>query len=331
MKKPLKALASIAALALLASGLSACGSASNSAGNKTETINLGVEPWLGYAPWYIAKEKGFFDKYGLKVNITSFDTDADFNAALASDKINVGCVASHTALQLQENGIDSKIVLLLDASETADAIISKTAGSIKDLKGQQVAYEEGTTSDLLLNYALDQNGMSIDDIKKVPMDADAAGAAVIAGKVPVAVTYEPYITEAQTKDTDLKTIYTGSEKEGLISDVFVAKTKFIDANADAMTKLAKAWGDSIDYYNDNTNDAQEIIAKNIGSKKADLETAFAGVKYFDLQDNEKELTGDYVKSTLPAINKAAITAQIVKGDIDATELVDATYVKEALK
>lgn len=331
MNKPLKALAAAAAITFLASGLSACGSGSSSADGDAQTINLGVEPWLGYAPWYIAQEKGYFEKYGLNVKITSFDTDADFNAALASDKIDVGCVASHTALQLQENGIDSKIVLLLDASETADAIISKTAGSIADLKGQQVAYEEGTTSDLLLNYALDQNGMSIDDIQKVPMDADAAGAAVIAGKVPVAVTYEPYITEAKAKDADLKTIYTGSQKEGLISDVFVAKTEFIDENADAMTKLAKAWGDSIDYYNSNTDDAQEIIAKNIGSKKADLETAFAGVKYFGLEDNETALTGDYVSSTLPAINKAAITAQIVKADVDATKIVDATYVENALK
>lgn len=331
MNKPLKALAAAAAITFLASGLSACGSGSSSADGDAQTINLGVEPWLGYAPWYIAQEKGYFEKYDLNVKITSFDTDADFNAALASDKIDVGCVASHTALQLQENGIDSKIVLLLDASETADAIISKTAGSIADLKGQQVAYEEGTTSDLLLNYALDQNGMSIDDIQKVPMDADAAGAAVIAGKVPVAVTYEPYITEAKAKDADLKTIYTGSQKEGLISDVFVAKTEFIDENADAMTKLAKAWGDSIDYYNSNTDDAQEIIAKNIGSKKADLETAFAGVKYFGLEDNETALTGDYVSSTLPAINKAAITAQIVKADVDATKIVDATYVENALK
>ncbi len=331
MNKPFKALAAAAAITFLASGLSACGSSSNSADGDGQAINLGVEPWLGYAPWYIAQEKGYFEKYDLNVNITSFDTDADFNAALASDKINVGCVASHTALQLQENGIDSKIVLLLDASETADAIISKTASSIADLKGQQVAYEEGTTSDLLLNYALDQNGMSIDDIQKVPMDADAAGAAVIAGKVPVAVTYEPYITEAKAKDADLQTIYTGSEKEGLISDVFVAKTEFIDANSDTMTKLAKAWGDSIDYYNSNTDDAQEIIAKNIGSKKADLETAFAGVKYFGLEDNEEALTGDYVSSTLPAINKAAITAQIVEGNVDATRLVDATYVKNALK
>ncbi len=42
-------------------------------------------------------------------------------------------------------------------------------------------------------------------------------------------------------------------------------------------------------------------------------------------------TADYVSSTLPAINKAAITAQTVKGDVDATNLVDATYVKNALK
>ena len=64
-------------------------------------------------------------------------------------------------------GLPIKIVALLDVSKTADAIISAGAViDIKDLKGKQVAYEEGTTSDILLNYALAANGMTIDDISR---------------------------------------------------------------------------------------------------------------------------------------------------------------------
>ncbi len=52
-------------------------------------------------------------------------------------------------------GLPIKIVALLDVSKTADAIISDgSVTDIKGLKGKQVAYEEGTTSDILLNYAL---------------------------------------------------------------------------------------------------------------------------------------------------------------------------------
>ena len=100
-------------------------------------------------------------------------------------------------------GLPIKIVALLDVSKTADAIISDgTVTDIKGLKGKQVAYEEGTTSDILLNYALGQNGMTIADIQKVPMPAADAGAALIAGKVPVAVTYEPYLTLADAAEPE---------------------------------------------------------------------------------------------------------------------------------
>ena len=85
---------------------------------------------------------------------------------------------------------------------------------IKGLKGKQVAYEEGTTSDILLNYALAQNGMTIADIEKVPMPASDAGAALIAGKVPVAVTYEPYLTLAMQQNPKVKMIYSGRRESG---------------------------------------------------------------------------------------------------------------------
>ena len=46
------------------------------------SVSMGTEPWIGYAPWYIAQQEGYFTKYGLKVNIVNFEEDADRNAAL---------------------------------------------------------------------------------------------------------------------------------------------------------------------------------------------------------------------------------------------------------
>ncbi|WAH61722.1 ABC transporter substrate-binding protein (plasmid) [Pseudomonas silvicola] len=73
-------------------------------------------------------------------------------------------------------------------------------GSVKELKGKQVAYEEGTTSDILLRSALASAGLSFSDIKPVPMPAASAGSAILAGRVPVAVTYEPYLSVAKKSD-----------------------------------------------------------------------------------------------------------------------------------
>ncbi len=48
------------------------------------SVSMGTEPWIGYAPWYIAQQEGYFTKYGLKVNIVNFEEDADRNAALVA-------------------------------------------------------------------------------------------------------------------------------------------------------------------------------------------------------------------------------------------------------
>src|SRR5581483_1427083 len=124
-------------------------------------IKMGLEPWLGYGQWQVASSKGIFKANGLdSVELVNFTQDADLNAALASGKLDCACVATHTSMAMAAAGLPIKIVLLLDVSMTADAMLSDgSVLSIPELKGKQIAYEEGTTSDLLLNYALAANGM----------------------------------------------------------------------------------------------------------------------------------------------------------------------------
>ena len=194
---------------------------------ETGDIKMGIEPWLGYGQWHIAAKKGLFAKAGLgNVEIVNFNTDADINAALAAGQLQCGNIATHTAMNFIAAGLPIKIVALLDISKTADAMVSDgSVTDIKGLKGKQVAYEEGTTSDILLNYALSQNGMTIADIEKVPMPASDAGAALIGGKVPVAVTYEPYLTLAMQQNPKVRMIYSAGENPGLISDVLVVTVR----------------------------------------------------------------------------------------------------------
>ncbi|MDX8514468.1 ABC transporter substrate-binding protein [Mesorhizobium captivum] len=53
-----------------------------------DTIKLGLQPWLGYGPLWVAKEKGFFEKNGVDVALTMFNWDQDLAAALASGNLD---------------------------------------------------------------------------------------------------------------------------------------------------------------------------------------------------------------------------------------------------
>ena len=69
--------------------------------------------------------------------------------------------------------------------------------------------------------------MTIDDIEPVLMGAADAGVAAIAGQVPAAVTYEPYITTALGENRHLQAaLHRRRRSPGLIGDVFVVQNEY---------------------------------------------------------------------------------------------------------
>ena len=241
-----------------------------------------------------------------------------------------GNIATHTAMNFIAAGLPLKIVALLDVSKTADAMISDgSVTDIKGLKGKQVAYEEGTTSDILLNYALGQNGMTIADIQKVPMPASDAGAALIAGKVPVAVTYEPYLTLAMQQNPKVKMIYSAGENPGLISDVFVVREEFLKEKPGQIVALLKAWDLALADYRKDTAGGRAIISQAVGAKPEELATAFDGVVYYSLAENKTELGGNFTNKVIPEVHAAARTAGILQKDVDLTQAIDSRFVDAA--
>lgn len=296
------------------------------------TFKLGIEPWLGYGQWHVAAAKGFFKKAGLDdVDAVNFTEDKDINAALASGQLDAANIATHTAMAMVAAGLPVKIVSLLDFSLSADAILAGSdIKSIADLKGKNVAYEEGTTSDILLNYALASNGMTIADITKVPMPAADAGSALIAGRVPVAVTYEPYISTARAQNKDIQLLFAAGKDPGLISDVFVVREDALKSKPGQVLAMLKAWDLALADYKANTKEDREIIAKAVGAAPEDLVTAFDGVQYYSTREAKTAFAGDFKSKTFVDVLKAAKTAGIITQDV-STEIIEPSFVDAANK
>ncbi len=288
-------------------------------------LKIGTQPWIGYGPWWISLEKGFFEKRGVKVELVEFVTDQDLNSGLASGQFDGANIATHTSAILYNGGVPVKLVLLEDASYEADAILAKEGiNSIKDLKGKQVAYEEGSTSDLLLNYALMQNGMSLDDIVPVHMPASDAGAALIAGKVDAAVTYEPYISAALAKGGGVHVIYTAGEKPGLIGDFLAFPPSTLEKKGDAVRKMILAWQDALDYLDKHPDEGQKIIADAVGSDLEEFKTAWKGVKIYNLEENKQMMQGEIQETYKEVVEVLKATGAIEKAP-DANEVITDEY------
>ena len=131
-----------------ASGATACTPESG-------TFQMGIEPWIGYGPWWIADKKAIRGQRRRRRRSPTSTPTRTSTPRSSAGQINGANIATHTALRLASEGTPITIVLLLDQSNAADAILAGAdITRVADLAGKQVAYEEGTTSDILLRYAL---------------------------------------------------------------------------------------------------------------------------------------------------------------------------------
>ncbi len=65
-----------------------CGLAATAAFGGAAKVRVAFATWVGYGPLYIARDKGFFEKQGLDVELTIIDDESQYAAAMASGNID---------------------------------------------------------------------------------------------------------------------------------------------------------------------------------------------------------------------------------------------------
>jgi NitT/TauT family transport system substrate-binding protein len=333
--KTSRVIAGSAALVALSLVLAACGSdaGSTKAGltgaipSKPErgTFVLATQPWIGYGIFdAIDPAEGIFQRQGLNVKSVSFNTDSDLNAALASGRVDAANVGIIQALHFANAGLPIKIVMLEDQSQTADGILAGPGiTSLKQLKGKSVASEVGTVTDIELSYALSTVGLSDKDIHKVNIPAADSGAAVIAGKVAAAVTYEPNITEGKLHGLHL--IWHAGEKPGLVGDALVVRQAVMNSRPGQVEALIKAWQQGLDYYDQHTSAARAIISRHLGVSSSSLAPSFNGITFYTVPQSKTQIDGAYA-NTLGLVYQNAQKAGILQGTFNPSTVLAPRFV-----
>ncbi|MCT2085160.1 ABC transporter substrate-binding protein [Microbacterium enclense] len=287
------------------------------------SFTMAISPWIGYGLWYIAEQEGYFGD--LDVELESY---TDYNgelAAISSGAVDGVSFAVNSTIQ-NYDALPVTAVLMLDSSTTADAILSTSEiSSVSDLAGKKIAYDYGTTSELLLSAALLNNGMTFDDIEMVVSPPEQAAGLLVAGSVDAAITYEPYIS-AVTGEAGIEVLHTAEDEGALISDMLYVNRDYLAANPGVIDILVEAWDKAAAFYEANPEEGQEIIADAIGADVESLRSAFAGVKFYNLQENVEIMGETFGADTLPLIVEAMLQGGMLEEAPDLSQAYDASSV-----
>ena len=284
-----KIISLITALMLSAALLAGCGSSDGGSADQNETQeNSGAQAQAEPADVNVMALKGptAMGMVKLMDDADSGNVDTEnysFEIAASADEVtpklirgdaDIAAVPANLASvlynktegQIQVMAVNTLGVLYI--VENGDSVQSVT-----DLAGRTIyASGKGSTPEYALNFILEKNGLTSGTDVTIEWKSEHSECVSAIAQDPegIAMLPQPFVTTAQTKNPDLRVALDLTEewdkvmeneetKSSLLTGVVVVRKEFAEENPEAVEDFLDRYADSVDYVNNNVEDAAKLV------------------------------------------------------------------------
>ncbi len=284
-----KIISLITALMLSAALLAGCGSSDGGSADQNETQeNSGAQAQAEPADVNVMALKGptAMGMVKLMDDADSGNVDTEnysFEIAASADEVtpkliqgdaDIAAVPANLASvlynktegQIQVMAVNTLGVLYI--VENGDSVQSVT-----DLAGRTIyASGKGSTPEYALNFILEKNGLTPGTDVTIEWKSEHSECVSAIARDPegIAMLPQPFVTTAQTKNPDLRVALDLTEewdkvmeneetKSSLLTGVVVVRKEFAEENPEAVEDFLDRYADSVDYVNNNVEDAAKLV------------------------------------------------------------------------
>ncbi len=289
-------------------------------------IKISINVWPGYAYAFIAREKGFFRKNGVEVDLILKKEYFESRELYENGDVDGIFTLFSDAIVLNAEGIDTKLVYITDYSEEGDVIVGKPDfSSLADLKGKKIACEGvNTFSQMFVLKALENAGVKEYEVQFADIPAHDVLNALENGAIDAGHTWEP--TKSAAIDRGYKILATAKDVPGAITDVLVFHAKTVEEKPEEIKGIIKSLLEARDFIYSNNDEALEIMARSEGMGRQEMESGLRGVHQLDLKENIRAMEKSEDQSSLYASGKSVIEFFLNRGQLsyipDLSEIID---------
>jgi len=249
--------------------------------------------WIGYQPLFLADDRGDLAPSGVRL-VSMLNLPAA-QSAIRHGRVDAIFGTLDEALRFRATGTNIMVILVsADSSLGADAIIGQAeVSSIKALRSRRVGLIGFGLSGYILMRALEQNGMTIDDIEIVPLAMDRQIEAFRNREVDAIVTFDPLIHEAHKAGGH--TLFDTREMPGESIDVLMVRGDVTDADLDRLRHLLSLWFDSVTRALSGESRAIMLIGKRLGLAEAEVTDSLQKIRFLPPEEVKDLLAGREAK------------------------------------
>lgn len=231
---------------------------------KHEPLRFGINPWPGYEFIYLAKEKGFFKKNGVDVQLLDFASLNDNGVAYQRGQIDGMACSQIEMLQLLDKTERKPVAVFpTDYSDGADMILA--ADSLKTMKNllhKKIAIEPGTLNIFVLSRALDLIQSNLDSVELVSLPQLHMPSQWKIKAFDAAVVYPPISNELAA--AGMHTVFTSKQIPQEVLDILVFEQSILEERPEDVKRFLKAYEEAQAYWSTHRAESDSIMASHLG-------------------------------------------------------------------
>ena len=230
------------------------------------TVTFAFDAFPTYYPGIVMEVQGLLKQRGYELKLVPFGLDGANDvpeeqrwANLKSGEWDV-LATTLDGFARQSDPAIGAITAVIDESAGADKLVAKPEiTTINALKGQRIAFSQGSVGEYFLYYALSLAGLGPQDVQLVPQAAVAdAVKAYTSGQADAVSAWVPDVQEAEAAGA--KTII-ASDKLRAILDVLISSRPAIENKTEALQAFHDAWYEALKQMTDTPDQAEQALLK----------------------------------------------------------------------
>lgn len=241
------------------------------------TVRIGYLAMMVGAPHFIAADQGMYEKAGLKVEATQFQSSNQLYDALAQGQIDATPELAALPVLINQITDPGKVQITSFTEFTKeypfDEVVVKNGSpiaSLADLAGKKVGVFPGSTATAFLKDYLKNHGVDISKIEFVQIPAGNQIQAFEAGSIDALYSYQPNLAIILVKGMGhaiSEPIFASYVDKSPVG-VGAISTKFVQEHPDLAKRIVEVYDDAYTFLRTDDAKSREILTRDMNLEPA---------------------------------------------------------------
>lgn len=228
--------------------------------DKSDALRLGAyEGDVGALEW-IAQDQGHYSQSGLSVELKGYSSGRDAMLALRAGEVDVATASEYVVATHSVKEADLRILGSISYYRNKGLVARRDRGIAEpaDLKGKRIGVTSPSGAEYSLNVFLALHGLSLADVTVVNLAPPQIVAAMLAGDIDAAITWQPHVAAIEEKLGGGGVTFSGDGFDTYL--LLVTRQDKLEANGGAMKKLMRAMVQSEEWVQAHPEEAKRYVA-----------------------------------------------------------------------